>query len=63
MLTLLLNADVYAPEPLGRRHVVVAGELIAALTEAPPQIAGVDVETIDLDGRAWSRAWWTRTCT
>ncbi|MEM7789620.1 MAG: amidohydrolase family protein, partial [Bacteroidota bacterium] len=51
MLRLLRNASVYAPEPLGHRHVLVAGEQIVALPEAAPEIAGVDVETVDLEGR------------
>ena len=52
MLRLLLNARVFAPEPLGLRHVLVAGEQIAGLFDAPPDLAGVDVETTDLEGRA-----------
>ncbi len=51
MLTLLLHADLYAPEPLGRRHVLVAGEQIVSITEAVPQLAGLAVETVDLEGR------------
>ena len=51
MLTLLLNADVYAPAPLGRRHVLVAGERVVAVVEDRPEIAGVPVETLDLEGR------------
>lgn len=48
---LLRNADVYAPEPLGPRHVLVAGGHVVALTEAAPEIRGVEVETVDLEGR------------
>ncbi len=51
MLTLLLDADVYAPAPLGRRHVLVAGGRVVAITEARPEIAGVPLDGIDLDGR------------
>ena len=50
-LTVLVDADVYAPEPLGRRCVIVAGERVVALPEAPPRIEGLGVETIDLGGR------------
>ena len=50
-LTVLVDADVYAPEPLGRRCVVVAGERVVAVTEAPPRLAGLDVETVDVGGR------------
>ena len=51
MLTLLLNADVYAPAPLGRRHVLVAGATVAAVLEDAPEIRGLEVETVDLGGR------------
>ncbi|MAQ95682.1 MAG: beta-aspartyl-peptidase [Rhodothermaceae bacterium] len=50
-LTLLLNADVYAPAALGRRHVLVAGDRVAALLEARPEIVGVPLDVIDLEGR------------
>ena len=49
-LTLLLDADVYAPEPLGRRCVLVGGGQVLAITERAPSLAGVDVETVDLEG-------------
>lgn len=51
MLRLLKNASVYAPAPLGHRHVLVAGERVVSITEATPEIAGVEVETVDLEGR------------
>ncbi|WP_420454623.1 beta-aspartyl-peptidase [Rubrivirga sp.] len=51
MLTLLLDADVYAPAPLGRRHVLVAGERVVAITQSRPGITGVPVDTVDLGGR------------
>ena len=50
-LTLLVDADVYAPEPLGRRCVVVAGERVVAVTETPPRIDGLDVDVVDVGGR------------
>ena len=50
-LTLLLNADVYAPAPLGRRHVLVAGGQVVAVVEDRPEIAGVPVDVVDLEGR------------
>ena len=51
VLTLLLNADLYAPAPLGHRHLVVAGEQIVAVSEDRPEITGLAVEVIDLGGR------------
>ena len=48
-LQLLLNADVYAPEALGIRHLLVAGEQIAWMGEAVPALPGAEV--IDLGGR------------
>ena len=50
-LTVLVDADVYAPEPLGRRCVVVAGERVVAITETPPRLSGLAVETVDVGGR------------
>ncbi len=51
MLTLLLNADLYAPQPLGLRAVLVGGGRVLAVTERAPEIAGVEVETVDLEGQ------------
>ena len=50
MLQLLLNADVYAPEPIGRRHLLIGGEEILYLGAERPELAGVPVETVDLGG-------------
>ncbi|HEY0778907.1 MAG TPA: beta-aspartyl-peptidase [Gemmatirosa sp.] len=51
MLTLLRNADVYAPAPLGRHHVLVAGERVvwmgADLSALPAELAA---DEIDLHG-------------
>lgn len=49
-LTLLLDADVYAPEPLGRRAVLVGGGRILALTETPPDTGSLAADTVDLGG-------------
>ena len=51
MLDLLLHADVYAPEPLGPRAVLVGGGRVLSITEAAPELAGVEVRTTDLEGR------------
>lgn len=49
-LILLRGAEVFAPEPLGRVDVLVAGGRIAAIgAVAAP--TGVDVEVVDLGGR------------
>ena len=50
-LTLLRDADVYAPEPLGRRHVLVGGGRVLALLATEPSLGGLDVETVDAGGR------------
>jgi beta-aspartyl-dipeptidase (metallo-type) len=49
-LTLLRNADVYAPEPLGRRDVLVGGGQILAMKErlALPDVPGA--VAVDLGG-------------
>jgi beta-aspartyl-dipeptidase (metallo-type) len=52
MLTRLTNADVFAPAPLGRRHLLIGGGRILWLGEEelklPPALG---VERHDLDGR------------
>lgn len=53
MKTILLrNADVHAPEPLGRQHLLLAGGTILWMgsesLDLPPAL---DVDVIDLDGR------------
>jgi beta-aspartyl-dipeptidase (metallo-type) len=52
MLSLLLNADLYDPEPRGRTHLLIAGETIVwAGTEAPRLPGGLGVHEWDLGGR------------
>ncbi|MDR5906542.1 beta-aspartyl-peptidase [Franzmannia qiaohouensis] len=53
MLTLLKNARLYAPEPLGLCHLLIADRRIAAITAAQdtPPVEGSAVEVIDLGGR------------
>lgn len=50
MLHLLLNADVYAPRHMGRRHLLVGGGTILYLGEEQPSVRGPDVRVTDLDG-------------
>ncbi|MEP0546061.1 MAG: beta-aspartyl-peptidase [Rhodothermales bacterium] len=50
MLDLLLNADVYAPAPLGRRHLLVGGGTILYVGEERPEVSGPDVRVTDLGG-------------
>ena len=51
VLDLLLHADVFAPDPLGHRAVLIGGGRILSITETPPQLSGVEVRTTDLEGR------------
>ncbi|MBZ0329580.1 beta-aspartyl-peptidase [Halomonas sp. ANAO-440] len=53
MLTLLKNARLFAPEPLGLCHLLIADQRIAAIVSADtePPISGSAVEIIDLEGR------------
>lgn len=51
MLTLLRNAEILAPEPLGRGDLLLAGGRIAAIgPDLPPPPAGWPVEEVDLGG-------------
>ena len=50
-MLLLRNADVYAPESLGRRHLLLGGGRILWMGAAEPVLPeALGVETIDLDG-------------
>jgi beta-aspartyl-dipeptidase (metallo-type) len=51
MLELVLNADLYAPKRLGRRHLLVAGGQIIWIGSEMPEIRGVPVNRTDADGR------------
>ncbi|MBN8728067.1 MAG: beta-aspartyl-peptidase [Xanthomonadales bacterium] len=51
-LLLLRNAEVFAPEPLGLRHLLLGGGRILWMGgEAPEVPAALGVEAIDLEGR------------
>src|SRR6056297_3072320 len=50
MLHLLINADVHAPEHLGRRHLLVGGGSILWMGTEQPQLTGLDIEVTDLNG-------------
>ncbi len=50
MLHLLLNADVYAPAPLGRRHLVVGGGKLLYVGADEPRVSGLEVHVTDLAG-------------
>ena len=52
MLKLLANADLYAPEPLGRCHLLVAGEQIVWIGAEPLALPrGLEAEVTDLEGQ------------
>lgn len=53
MFTMIRNARVYAPEPLGTSDVLLAGERIAAVgRELPPLPAAYATRELDAGGRA-----------
>ena len=50
-LLLLRNADVYAPEALGRRHLLLGGGKLLWMGEEEPALpAALEAEVVDLDG-------------
>ena len=51
MLTLIKNAEVFAPEPLGRCEVLIAGSEIAAVAERI-DLQGKELSVVDAEG-AW----------
>ena len=51
MFELITNASVYAPEPMGIRHVLVCAGKIAYIGERLPQLDdALEVRLTDLDG-------------
>lgn len=51
-MQLLTNADIYAPEPLGIQHLLVAGGQVVWMGSALPELdAALQVEAHDLGGR------------
>lgn len=50
MMHLLLNADLYAPGPLGHRHMLIAGGRIVWIGEDPPSLPKGMATTEDLAG-------------
>lgn len=51
MLTLIRGADVYAPEPIGRRDVLVAAGKILAIAETIRPPAGLEVDVVEASGK------------
>ena len=51
MLKLLSNAQVFAPEDLGLRHVLVGGGRIIAVSEQKDELAAPHATEFDLEGR------------
>ena len=49
-LDLLLDAEVYAPEPLGRCCVVIGGGRVLYVGRERPVLSGIEVEVTDLRG-------------
>ena len=62
-LTLLNNAEVFSPDPLGRRQVLVGGGSILALGSDLGQIDPSLCQVIDLAGARSCPACSTPTCT
>ena len=52
MITLIRNGDVFAPEPLGRKDVLVAGGAVAAVADPGRiRVEGLEAEVVDAGGR------------
>jgi beta-aspartyl-dipeptidase (metallo-type) len=50
LLTILRGATLYAPSPLGRRDIVMAGERIIGIAEPGAAVRGIDCYEIDASG-------------
>jgi beta-aspartyl-dipeptidase (metallo-type) len=51
MLELVLNAELFTPRPVGKRHLLVAGERIIWIGSEIPEVTGVPVNRTDAEGR------------
>ncbi|OGD13308.1 MAG: beta-aspartyl-peptidase [Candidatus Aminicenantes bacterium RBG_16_66_30] len=52
MVTLIRNGDVFAPEPLGRKDVLAAGGVIAAVADPGRiRVEGLEADVVDAAGR------------
>jgi beta-aspartyl-dipeptidase (metallo-type) len=52
MITLIRDGEVFAPEPLGRKDVLVTGCAVAAVAEPGSlRVEGLDVEVVDAAGK------------
>jgi len=52
MITLIRDGEVFAPEPLGRKDVLMAAGAIAAVADPGRiSVAGIDVEAVDAAGK------------
>jgi beta-aspartyl-dipeptidase (metallo-type) len=52
MITLIRDGEVFAPEPLGRKDVLLAGGVIAAVAEpGRVRVDGVEAEAVDAGGK------------
>jgi beta-aspartyl-dipeptidase (metallo-type) len=54
-LTLLRNAELFAPKPLGRRDLLIAGGRIVALSEAGKSLDGLPAALVDVHDCAGRR--------
>jgi len=52
MITLIRDGEVFAPEPLGRKDILVAGGAVAAVAEPGSfRVEGLEVEVVDAAGK------------
>lgn len=51
MLTLISQADIYAPEPMGLGHVLVGGGKVLYMDSEKPTLHGLPVKEVDAQGQ------------
>ena len=51
-MILFKECDVFSPEPLGKKDVLVAGGKVVAIADQITEPAGVDVDVISAGGTA-----------
>jgi beta-aspartyl-dipeptidase (metallo-type) len=49
-MLLIRNANVYAPEPLGKKEILIGGNTILGISDKIGLPQGIDIEIFDANG-------------
>ena len=64
MFTIIKNANVYTPAPVGKKDILICGEMIAAIEDSLENVRlPGEVKVIDVEGATVTPAFSTNTST